>query len=62
MEIPEQVPVAIVGAGPTGLTLACMLQKAGVDVLIVDRQGRAPTLPAPPWCTRGPWKCWSNWM
>jgi 2-polyprenyl-6-methoxyphenol hydroxylase-like FAD-dependent oxidoreductase len=37
MEIPEQVAVAVVGAGPTGLTLACMLQKAGVEVLIVDQ-------------------------
>jgi 2-polyprenyl-6-methoxyphenol hydroxylase-like FAD-dependent oxidoreductase len=39
MEIPEQVTVAVVGAGPTGLTLACMLQKAGVEVLIVDQAG-----------------------
>ena len=39
MEIPEQVPVAVVGAGPTGLTLARMLRKAGVDVLIVAAEG-----------------------
>ncbi len=30
-------PVVIVGAGPTGLTAACLLAKAGIDVLVVER-------------------------
>jgi 2-polyprenyl-6-methoxyphenol hydroxylase-like FAD-dependent oxidoreductase len=33
--------VLVVGAGPTGLTLACLLRRRGVDVRVVDR------LPAP---------------
>lgn len=37
MTIPQQVQVAVVGAGPTGLTLGCTLQHAGVDVLLVDK-------------------------
>jgi 2-polyprenyl-6-methoxyphenol hydroxylase-like FAD-dependent oxidoreductase len=35
--LPQQVHVAVVGAGPTGLTLACTLQQAGLDVLVVDQ-------------------------
>ena len=30
-------PVVIVGAGPTGLTLAGLLGRYGVDVLVVER-------------------------
>ena len=30
-------PVAIVGAGPTGLTLAGFLGRYGVDVLVIER-------------------------
>lgn len=37
MNVPTQVEVAIVGAGPTGLALGCVLRRAGVDVLIVDK-------------------------
>ena len=29
--------VIVVGAGPTGLTLACGLQAAGVDVWVLDK-------------------------
>jgi len=36
MQIPERVDVVIVGAGPAGLTAACVLQAAGVKILIVD--------------------------
>jgi 2-polyprenyl-6-methoxyphenol hydroxylase-like FAD-dependent oxidoreductase len=35
--------VLVVGAGPTGLTLACLLRRRGVDVRVVDR----PPAPAP---------------
>jgi 2-polyprenyl-6-methoxyphenol hydroxylase-like FAD-dependent oxidoreductase len=35
--LPQQVHVAVVGAGPTGLTLGCTLQQAGLDVLVVDQ-------------------------
>jgi 2-polyprenyl-6-methoxyphenol hydroxylase-like FAD-dependent oxidoreductase len=35
--MPEHVEVAVVGAGPTGLALGCVLQQAGVDVQLVDR-------------------------
>ena len=30
-------PVIIAGAGPTGLTLACLLARYGIDVLVVER-------------------------
>jgi 2-polyprenyl-6-methoxyphenol hydroxylase-like FAD-dependent oxidoreductase len=36
MIFPQQVDVLVVGAGPTGLALACTLQQAGVDVLALD--------------------------
>src|SRR4051812_47029159 len=35
--------VLIVGAGPTGLTLACDLARRGVDCRIVERAGRYGT-------------------
>jgi len=30
-------PVIVVGAGPTGLTLACLLARYGVEVLVIER-------------------------
>ena len=30
-------PVIVVGAGPTGLTLACLLARYGIEVLVVER-------------------------
>ena len=35
--IPQKTDVVIVGAGPTGLTLALGLQQAGVDYLLIDK-------------------------
>ncbi|HEV7253710.1 MAG TPA: NAD(P)/FAD-dependent oxidoreductase [Mesorhizobium sp.] len=35
--LPESTDILIVGGGPTGLALACALQQAGVDHLIVER-------------------------
>lgn len=35
--LPQQSQVVVVGAGPTGLTLACTLRRAGVDVLVLDK-------------------------
>ena len=43
MNIPGQVPVVVVGAGPTGLTLACTLRQAGIDVLVVDQAAEGAT-------------------
>jgi 3-(3-hydroxy-phenyl)propionate hydroxylase len=34
---PREWPVVVVGAGPTGLTLACLLAEYGVDVLVIER-------------------------
>lgn len=34
---PEHVQVAVVGAGPTGLTLGCRLQASGVDAVVLDQ-------------------------
>ena len=36
-ELPSNSEVLIVGAGPTGLALGCVLAKAGIQFLIVDR-------------------------
>src|SRR5690242_19475593 len=35
--VPEHVPVAIVGGGPTGITAATLLAQYGVDSLVLDR-------------------------
>jgi 2-polyprenyl-6-methoxyphenol hydroxylase-like FAD-dependent oxidoreductase len=43
MNIPGQVPVVVVGAGPTGLTLACTLRQAGIEVLVVDQAAEGAT-------------------
>jgi 2-polyprenyl-6-methoxyphenol hydroxylase-like FAD-dependent oxidoreductase len=32
------IDVLVVGAGPTGLTLACDLHRRGVDVRLIDRR------------------------
>ncbi|MEV7623271.1 4-hydroxybenzoate 3-monooxygenase [Actinoplanes sp. NPDC089786] len=37
----ETTTVAIIGAGPAGLTLANLLRTAGVDCVVVERQSRA---------------------
>ncbi len=37
----DPVQVAIVGAGPAGLTLGLLLAQAGIDFVIVERQSRA---------------------
>lgn len=41
--LPEKSDVLIIGAGPTGLSLAIMLRRLGVDVCVVDKlPGRLP--------------------
>src|SRR5262245_27927618 len=35
--LPEKTDVVVVGAGPTGLTLACMLALKRVDFVLIDR-------------------------
>ena len=38
-----RVDVLIVGAGPTGMTLACALARAGVSFHLIDKaEGRSP--------------------
>ncbi|MGI9533532.1 MAG: FAD-dependent monooxygenase [Thermodesulfobacteriota bacterium] len=37
--------VLIVGAGPTGLTLACMLSRYGIDYIIIDKSSSRSTIP-----------------
>jgi 4,5-epoxidase len=39
----ERTSVLVVGAGPTGLTLACSLLQRGVDIRIIDQATGAAT-------------------
>jgi len=39
-ELPAETGVSIVGAGPTGLTLGCLLAQAGVDFVLLERADR----------------------
>ena len=41
MRLPQRTDVLIVGAGPTGLTLAAYLHAAGIKTVIVDRAAEA---------------------
>ncbi|KAA0022034.1 FAD-binding protein [Antrihabitans cavernicola] len=43
MNLPEKAEVVVVGAGPAGLTTACTLRGAGVDVLVLDAADRVTT-------------------
>lgn len=42
---PREVPVIIIGAGPTGLTLANLLATYGIDFIILDREPAPLELP-----------------
>lgn len=42
---PREVPVIIIGAGPTGLTLANLLATYGVDFIVLDREPAPLDLP-----------------
>jgi len=37
--------VAIIGAGPSGLALACELARSGIDVVVMEREGAAGGIP-----------------
>src|SRR5579864_375742 len=41
----KRVPVIIVGAGPTGLTMGNLLGMAGIDTLILERNSSLSDLP-----------------
>ena len=42
---PTEVPVVIVGAGPTGLTTANLLARYGVDCVLLERDAGPMNLP-----------------
>jgi 3-(3-hydroxy-phenyl)propionate hydroxylase len=42
---PKEVPVVIVGAGPTGLTAACLLATLGVEFVVLERDSGPMNLP-----------------
>ncbi|MGH9209694.1 MAG: 4-hydroxybenzoate 3-monooxygenase [Acidimicrobiales bacterium] len=44
MTVPTRVPVVIVGGGPAGLLLARLLQLAGIESVILERQSREHVL------------------
>ena len=44
MNVPSRVPVVIIGGGPAGLLLARLLQLAGIESVILERQSREHVL------------------
>ena len=45
VEVQEEVPVLVAGAGPAGLATAAILARYGVETLLVERRGRLSGLP-----------------
>lgn len=43
--LPEKAEIVIVGAGPVGMTLACLLGRYGVDTLVLDKEMEIFPLP-----------------
>ena len=58
--LPATTDVAIVGAGPTGLALACSLAKERVSVILVDRLAEGANTSRAAWCTPGRSRCWRS--
>jgi 2-polyprenyl-6-methoxyphenol hydroxylase-like FAD-dependent oxidoreductase len=50
--LPEATGIAIVGAGPTGLALACTLAAEHVPFVLIDRLAEGANTSRAPWCTR----------
>lgn len=46
MSLPEEVPVLVVGAGPTGATAALLLEQQGVETCVVERRPGPQPAPA----------------
>src|SRR5690242_19780823 len=42
-EFPQRTDVLVVGAGPTGLSLACGLAKRGIDHVVIDHAPQVAT-------------------
>jgi len=49
----------IVGSGPTGMTMAIELKRAGLDVRIIDKANRRSTRKRC-WCRPGLWSNFSD--
>ena len=57
----ERLDVVIVGAGPTGLTLAGQLQALGASFRIVDRQPDRVHESRPWPSSHAPWRSCAGW-
>lgn len=44
MDLPKTTDVLIVEAGPTGLTLTCILARYGIDFLLIDEAMKPSTV------------------
>lgn len=60
MTLPSHAQVLVVGAGPVGLTLALLLDRAGVDVVIVDRDSGPVTQSRAIWIHSRTLEIWST--
>src|SRR5438270_231336 len=44
VDVAERTSVAIIGAGPAGLLLGCILAEAGIDFVVVEHRSREHVL------------------